>query len=179
MDSNLLKSVLPVVAIALALVWRVRSMSRVRPLKTGRLWVAPAFLLVLAGMTLWANPPGLAGLSIGAVASIIGGLIGWQRGRLTHIERGSTSGELTQRASPAALILLIVIIAARYALRTYFDATPGADGKLSEQALVVTDALLLFAVGLIAVTRIEIALRARRILAGAPIDNVEEPIGDQ
>jgi hypothetical protein len=46
--------------------------------------------------------------------------------------------------------------------------TPGTDGKLSEQALVVTDALLLFALGLIVMTRIEIAIRARRLLAGEP-----------
>ena len=38
---------------------------------------------------------------------------------------------------------------------------------MSEQALIATDALLLFAVGLIAITRVELAIRARRILAGA------------
>lgn len=169
MDANMLKTVLPIVVIAIVLALRLRSMSRVRPLKPGTLWVLPAFLLLLAGVTLWTNPPGLVGMSIGAVAMIAGALLGWQRGRLIHIERDPASGELTQRASPAAMILLVFIIAARFALRSYFDATPSADGKMSEQALIATDGLLLFAVGLIAVTRIELALRARRILGGEPI----------
>jgi len=169
MDPNMVKTVLPIVVVAVVLALRLRSMSKVRPLKTETLWVVPALLVVLAAATLWANPPGTIGLSIGAVAMIAGGLLGWQRGRLIRIERDPASGELTQRASPAAMILLVGIIALRFALRSYFGATPGADGKLSEQALIVTDALLLFAVALIAVTRIEIALRARRIQSGEPI----------
>ena len=169
MDANLLKTVLPIVVIAIVLALRLRSMSRVRRLKPRTLWVLPAFLLLLAGVTLWTNPPGLAGLSIAAVALIAGGFLGWQRGRLIRIDREPASGELTQRASPAAMILLIFIIATRFALRSYFDASPGADGKMSEQTLIATDALLLFAVGLIAVTRIELALRARRILGREPV----------
>jgi hypothetical protein len=156
------------VVIALVLALRLRSMSKVRPLRTATLWVLPAVLVALAATVLWANPPGLAGLSIAAVALIGGGLLGWQRGRLTRIERDPASGGLTQRASPAGMILLVGILALRFALRSYFDMTPGADGKLSEQALVVTDALLLFAVGLIVMMRIEIAIRARRMLATEP-----------
>jgi hypothetical protein len=169
MDASYLKTVVPIVVIAVVLTLRLRSMRKVRPLDPNKLWILPAFLVLLAAATLWTNPPGTIGLSIAAVALVAGGLLGWQRGRLIRIERDPASGELTQRASPAAMILLVAIIAARFATRSYFDATPGADGKMSEQALIATDALLLFAVGLIAVTRIELALRARGILAGEPI----------
>jgi len=169
MDPSLLKTMLPIVVIAGVLALRLRSMNRVRPLKPGTLWVLPAVLVTLVALTLWANPPGATGLLIGAAALTVGSLLGWQRGRLIRIERNPVSGELTQRASRAALILLVGIIAARFALRSYFEATPEPDGKLGEQALIVTDALLLFAVGLIAVTRIELALRSRRILAGEPV----------
>lgn len=173
MDPSFLKTLAPILVIAIVVTLRLRSMNRVRPLEPRKLWTVPVVLVLLTVATLWANPPGLIGLSIGAVALIIGSLIGWQRGRLIRIERDPASGGLNQQASPAAMILLVGIIALRFALRSYFDATPGADGKMSEQALIVTDALLLFAVGLIAVTRIEIALRARRILAGAPISETE------
>ena len=169
MDPSYLKTIGPIVVIALVLALRLRSMSKVRPLKTANLWVLPVVLVGLAAMVLWSNPPGVAGLSIAAVALIAGGLLGWQRGRLTRIERDPESGGLTQRASPAAMILLVCVLALRFGLRSYFDMTPGTDGKLSEQALVVTDALLLFAVGLIVMTRVEIAIRARRLLAGEPI----------
>ena len=99
-------------------------------------------------------------------ALVVGGFLGWQRGRFIHIERDSAGG-LTQKASPAALILLVVIIGIRYAVRAYFGASTDAHGQMSEQALIATDALLLFAVGLIAMTRVELAIRARRILTGA------------
>src|SRR4051812_16451262 len=107
MDPKLLRTVLPIVVIAVVLALRLRSMNQVRPLKLGRLWAMPAILVALAGATLWAHPPGLAGLSIGAVALVAGAMLGWQRGRLTRIERDPAGGELTQRASPAAMILLV------------------------------------------------------------------------
>jgi hypothetical protein len=165
MDPNLLKTFVPIVVVAGVLALRFRSMNRVRPLNPGTLWVLPAILIALAGVTLFAQPPGVAGLSIAAFALVVGGLIGWQRGRLIQIERDATTGQLTQRASPAAMILLLGIIALRFAARSYFDMTPGTDGRMSQQALIVTDALLLFAVGLIGMTRIEMALRARRMLS--------------
>jgi len=166
MSPDLLKSLLPIVLVVVVLTLRLRSMSKVRPLKPERMWVLPLALVVLAGVTIWAHPPSPAGMAIGFFALIVGGFLGWQRGRFIHIERNANGG-LTQKASPAALILLVVIIGIRYAVRAYFGASPDAHGQMSEQALIATDALLLFAVGLIAMTRVELAIRARRILARA------------
>ena len=166
MDPNLLKTILPVVVIVVVLALRFRSMSKVRPLNPGTLWIVPLILAALAAATLFMNPLSAMGLSIGAAALIFGGLIGWQRGKLIHILHDQATGKLTQRASPAAMILLVAIIGLRYALRSYFGATPGADGTMSEQALIIADALLLFAVGLVGMTRIEMMIRARRLLAG-------------
>ena len=166
MNPDFLKTLLPILVIVVVMALRLRSMNRVRPLKPERMWVLPLLLLVLAGVTLWAHPPSPAGMAVGFGALVAGGFLGWQRGRFIHIERGADGG-LTQKASPAALILLVVIIAIRYTVRAYFGASPDANGQMSEQALIATDALLLFAVGLIAMTRVELAIRARRILAGA------------
>ena len=165
MNPDFLKTLLPILVVVVVMALRLRSMNRVRPLKPERMWVLPLLLLVLAGVTLWAHPPSPAGMAIGFGALIVGGFLGWQRGRFIHIERG-VDGGLTQKASPAALTLLVLIIAIRYAVRAYFGASPDANGQMSEQALIATDALLLFAVGLIAMTRVELAIRARRILAG-------------
>lgn len=166
MSSDFLKTLLPIVLIVVVMALRLRSMNQVRPLNPERMWVLPLALVVLAGVTIWMHPPSPAGMAIGFGALVVGGFIGWQRGRFIHIER-DVSGGLTQKASPAGLILLVVIIGIRYAVRTYFGASPDAHGQMSEQALIATDALLLFAVGLIAMTRVELAIRARRILAGA------------
>ncbi len=165
MDPKLLQTILPVVVIVILMALRFRSMNKARPLNPGTLWIAPVILVALAAVTIVAAPLSAMGLSIGAVALIIGGLIGWQRGKLIHVLRDPATGKLTQRASPAALMLLVAIIAGRFASRSYFDAAPGADGRMSAQALIIADALLLFAVGLVAMTRIEMMIRARKILA--------------
>ena len=164
MDPKLLQSILPVVVIVIVMAFRLRSMKKARPLNAKTLWIAPVLLIAVAIGSLYATPLSAMGLSISAVALIVGGLIGWQRGKLIHIDRDPATGKLTQQASPAALILLVGIIGLRYALRNYFDLTPGADGKMSGQALMITDALLLFAVGLVVMTRIEMMIRAKRIL---------------
>jgi hypothetical protein len=166
MSADFLKTLLPVLVIVVVMALRLRSMNRVRPLKPERMWVLPLILVALAGVTLWVHPPSATGMAIGFAALLVGGFLGWQRGRFIHIERDANGG-LTQKASPAALMLLVVIIGIRYSVRAYFGASPDANGQMSEQALIATDALLLFAVGLIAMTRVELAIRAQRILAGA------------
>ncbi len=167
MDPKLLQTVLPVVVIAVALIFRLRSMSRKRPLNAARLWIAPAVLIAVAVMTIVLHPPGPLGLALCAAALTIGGAVGWHRGKLMRIERDPETGKLMQSASPAAMILLIAIIGIRYAARNYFQGQP-TPGKFDEHTLMVTDALLCFAVAMIAATRIEMGLRARALLASEP-----------
>lgn len=164
MDPKLLQALLPILIIGVVLAFRLRSMSRRQPLNVARLWLAPLILIVLAILTIGAHPPGTLGLAACAVALAVGGVLGWHRGKLTRIERDPATGALFQQASPGAMILLIVIIAIRFAARYYLQgqSTPG---KFDQHTLIVTDALLCFAVGLIAMTRVEMGLRARALLA--------------
>ena len=64
----------------------------------------------------------------------------------------------------ALMVLLVTIILIRYAARAYFGGNPTAGNE--EQTLLVTDVLLLFAVGMIGMTRVEMAIRAKRMIAG-------------
>ena len=159
-----LQYVLPLVVLAVVMTLRMRSMRKTRPLNLGRMWIVPALLFVLAVVTIAAHPPGSLGLIIGLVALVVGAAIGWHRGKLMRIDHDPATGALTQTASPAAMILLLAIVAIRYGARAYFQ-TNGTPGQLDQHTLILTDALLLFAVGLISVTRVEMALRARRIMA--------------
>ena len=162
--SKLLPTLLPILAIGLVLAFRFRSMSKKRPLNASRLWIAPVILIGFALMTIIAHPPGVLGLSLCSMALIFGGLLGWHRGKLMRIERDPETGQLTQSASPAALILLVAIIAVRFAARSYFEGQP-TPGKLDANTLLVTDVLLCFAVAMIAMTRVEMGIRARAIVA--------------
>jgi hypothetical protein len=90
--------------------------------------------------------------------------IGWHRGKLIHISRNPESGEFSQRASPLAMLLLVVLVILKLGAREIFgDSAAGHPGS---GAMLLTDAFLGFALGLLSATRLELFLRARRILAG-------------
>ncbi|WP_037500137.1 CcdC protein domain-containing protein [Sphingomonas jaspsi] len=166
MDAAFIQSVMPIVVVAIVLALRIRSMSKERPLKSGTLWVLPLILVALGAVSLFANPPTVIGWAICIATFAIGAAIGWQRGKMIHIWRDPANGQLMQKASPAAMLLLVGVIATRFAIRSYYGVDPAAGDHLSGQALLVTDALLTFAIGLIGFTRVEMALRAKRIDAG-------------
>lgn len=100
---------------------------------------------------------------------ILGGLTGWWRGKMTTIERHD-DGTLKAIASPIGLILIILLMLGRRLLAAWLE--PHAD-ELGLNVLAVADAFLLFVVGMVVVQRIEMWLRARRILAGGADAHVE------
>jgi len=159
---NWLAALLPFVIIAVVVTLRFRSMSRERPLKVDTLWVVPVVYLLLVGSMLWALPPAPMGWGLVALGIVVGGVLGWHRGKLIRIERNSETGELSQRASPLALHLLLALIVLTLGARTIFGDSaavhPGSG------AMLLTDAFIGFALGLLSATRLELYLRGRRIL---------------
>ncbi len=149
-----------VIAIVLAL--RLRSVSKERPLNVGTLWVVPAIYLAIIASMLFALPPNSAGWTVLATAIIVGAMLGWHRGKLIRIERNAETGQLVQRASPLAILLLVGLIVLKLGARMIFgDAAatqPGSPGML------MTDGFIGFALGLLSATRLELYLRARSIL---------------
>lgn len=156
----------PIVVVVIILALRMRSLSKERSLNPRRLWIVPLVLVVLAGWILFMNPPGPGGLLICLAALAVGGALGWQRGKLIRMWRDPASGDIRQKASPVAMLLLVGVLLVRFVIRQYFDANPSSDGQFHGDALIVTDALLTFAVGLVAATRLELMVRARQLAAG-------------
>ena len=151
----------PLIAVAMV----VLRNSRERKLKVERLWIAPVAFLILTGLVLAAQPPpGLALLAVNLLALVVGASAGWWRGRLTRLSVDPETHDLTSKTSPLGMLLILALFALRYFLRTM-----GAQGAsmLHVSALQVTDALMLFAVGLVCAQRLEIALRATRLLEKA------------
>lgn len=153
---------IPIVLLVLFL--RMRRLGRDRRLRVEWLWITPALLLVVAGLVMTQSP--LAGLDWLwlAPAFLAGAGIGFWRGRLTVVTVDPASHALTSRSSPAALYLLVAVLLVRMGLRYLLisEASP-----LHINAALITDAFLVFAVGLVAVQRLEIWIRARRLLAEA------------
>lgn len=145
-----------IVVIVLAL--RMRRMGQMRPLKLETLWVVPALYLLVAALMFWSLPP-TGWVGIACVAALaIGAAVGWQRGKMMHIHVDSETHALNQKASPAAMFFLIALIIVRSGARTVL----GQSGGVSPAML--TDPLVAFALGMFALTRVEMYLRGRRLL---------------
>jgi hypothetical protein len=160
-----LTPLLPYLLPLLALVLIVRRSLRRRRLKAERLWVMPVLLLAIAGSSLAASPPA-ASSAVAAVvaAAALGALAGWWRGRLTHIAVDPATHELTSRTSVVGALLVAGLFAVRYGLRMIELQRPAA---LPGGAGLATDALMAFAVAMVAVQRLEMWLRSRRLVAEA------------
>ena len=155
-------SYIPYLIAVFVLAMVVRRSLRGQRLKVDRLWVIPVLLIVAAVMTIVQSPPQDPAMILALVlAALAGAGVGWQRGRLTRINLDPDTGVLTSKASPAAVLLIVAVFAVRYGLRFWLTQNPHKGG----QALVATDALLLFGVGMIAVARIEMWIRCKRLMA--------------
>ena len=153
---GLAQILIPLAVFAVIFAFRARRMTRVRPLKPGQLWIMPAIVALMAVVAFVATPPRGLGWLIAAAALLVGAALGWQRGRMMHIEVDPETGELRQRASPVALLFLILLVVVKSAARA-----EGAAMRLDVATL--SDALLALAVGMFALMRVEMYLRAKRL----------------
>jgi hypothetical protein len=136
---------------------RFRAMKRARPLKLEMLWIVPALYAVVTALVLHQSmPAGMQWLYVG-LALVVGGLIGWRRGAMMRISIDPETHALNQQASPAAMIFIFIIIIVRQGLRV--EAS-----EMGLNAAFLTDLLVVFALGLFSTTRLEMFLRARRML---------------
>jgi hypothetical protein len=95
----------------------------------------------------------------------VGLAVGWHRGKLIRIERDAETGALRQRASPLAMLLLAGLIVLKLGARAIFGDSAAAHP--SSGAMMLTDAFIGFALGLLSATRLELYLRARRLVESA------------
>ena len=144
-----------IVVVVMAL--RMRGMGKMRPLKLGSLWIVPALYLGVAAI-MFAQLPPVGWVAIASiVALLIGAAVGWQRGKMMQIHVDPETQALNQKASPAAMIFLIALIAVRMLGR-------GLLGSKGVSPAMLTDPLIAFALGMFSLTRLEMYLRAKRLL---------------
>ncbi len=163
----------PLIGIGVGLTIVLLRNRRKRTLRPHLLWITPLVVTSLIGLGLWANTQhpqfGLYAWIAFAAALVLGAAAGWWRGKTITIEK-EPDGSLKAQASPLGLILIIALIAARTGLREVMQANAAA---WHLDAVVVTDAFLVFAVGLVVAQRLEMFIRARRVLAGGSDSHVE------
>jgi len=153
------------VILAVVLIFRFRRINQERRLELGRLWIVPALYGAIAATMFVTTPPGETGWLLCAAGLAVGAPLGWLRGRLMHIKVDPQTRELSLRQSPAAFLFLLVLVVARSASRAALASGNGGALHLSTAALA--DLLVAFAFGVFAMQRLEMYLRARRLLAEA------------
>jgi membrane protein CcdC involved in cytochrome C biogenesis len=153
--------VVPVAVAVLVLLLRMRRMSRARPLRLERLWIVPALYLLIVAASFAAVPPTVLGWVWAAAGLVIGAGLGWQRGKTMRIEVDPATHQLNQRASPAGFVFLALLILIRQGARL-------EGGAMHLDVAALTNALLALALGMFTAMRVEMYLRAKRLLANAP-----------
>jgi hypothetical protein len=152
---------IPLVAIALVILRN----SRARRLRIETLWIMPVVILALVGLSFSQQgmpSPMMFGVDLAALA--LGAGLGWWRARFTRITVDPATHQLTSRASPVGMLVILAIFALRYGVRLYAARNAGS---LGVSANAVADAALVISVGLVCAQRLEIALRATRLLNAA------------
>ncbi len=161
---NPLFNLIPIAIVLLVLGLRMRRLTRERPLKIEWLWVVPALYVVIAGVTFWNLPPAPMTWAVAAAALLAGAALGWQRGRMMHIKVNPETHEISQKGSLAAMAFIIALILIRSLARN--AETLGIPG-VHFDVMAMTDVLIAFALGMLTMQRVEMFLRARRLLDAA------------
>jgi membrane protein CcdC involved in cytochrome C biogenesis len=163
-QAKLISYVAPVAIVILVVFLRMRRMSQMRPLRLERLWIYPAVLTVITLMTMAAAPPTIGDAPWLIAAAVLGGVIGWYRGKMMHILVDPDTHALNQKASPAALVFIIALLLIRFGLR---GALTSEASSWHISVNMITDAFLVLAVAMFGMTRVEMFIRAQRLLAEA------------
>lgn len=150
---------LAVIAVAMGL--RMRRMGQMRSLKLGSLWIVPVLYFAAAAVMFVQLPP-TGWVAVACLfALLVGAAFGWQRGKMMHIHVDPETHALNQKASPAAMLFLLALIVVRMTARGLL----GQDSGVSPAML--TDPLIAFALGMFTLQRVEMYLRAKRLLKEA------------
>lgn len=149
--------------VGLILLLRLRHVGQERPLKLERLWVVPAIYGAIALYAFWRVPPHGATWLYCVAALAVGATLGWYRGRMIAIRVDPATHALNQTTSPAAMLFILAVVLLRLGARGL-----AVEMNLGNAALLIlTDILIAFALGFLPVTRMEMAMRARRLLREA------------
>ena len=166
------EQIVPLAVIPVVLVLVLLRNRRPRVLRPQWMWVVPVLILVGIGSGLYFTPHapfGPLAWAAFAAALAVGALAGWWRGKTITIQKAA-DGTLMAQASPFGLILIVGLLLGRTAVRSVMESQAAS---WHVDAAVITDAFMLFAVGLVVAQRLEMFIRARAVLAGRADSHVE------
>jgi NAD/NADP transhydrogenase beta subunit len=164
MNQSSIQTAIAIAVVAVVFALRFRGMNRERRLKLELLWIMPALLVAAMVAALLQFPPhGLDWAWLAAILAV-GAAIGWWRGKLMPITIDPETHLLNTKPSPAAILFLLGLFVIRFALRALIESEASA---WHINAALITDGFIVLGVSLLAVSRVEMALRAWGLLREA------------
>jgi Zn-dependent protease len=154
---------LPVLIIGVVATLVIIRNMKPRRLRLEMMWVRPLIIMSVAAGFLVLNPfPHQPyALAVIAAAAVVGTIVGFLRGRMVRVTVDPETHTAMSQASPLGVGLILLIIGARY----FLSSTAGTrSGHFDAQAMLVTDALLIFGAGVVGVTGLEVWMRANRMV---------------
>lgn len=155
-----LQIVIPLAIFAVIMAIRAPRLMRSRPLNAQQLWVVPALFLVVAGLVFVQHPPTPLGWGLAVIGLLVGGALGWQRGKMMRIEHDPATGQLMQKGSIWAIAFIAVIFALKLVSQNEGDA-------LHFDVNLLIDPLAALSLGMFSVQRLEMYLRATKLMQAA------------
>lgn len=159
--------ILPLV-IVLIVARRIVMAQRLQRVRTGRLWVMPAYLALVMWFILRITPmPGPVGIAIFAVAALAGLGAGYMRALHQEFSIDPETGNVMSKASPIGSILFIAIFLVRFGLNFWMNGgvTPSMTHHPDPRIFVYTDAMLFFAFAMVSASAWEVWRRTRPLVA--------------
>lgn len=145
--------------------------SRPRKVRLEMLWIAPLLITFMIGMGVVFTPhrapftPVDYAVFVAAVA--IGAGVGWMRAKTVRLTVDPATHEVTSSVSVIGLLIIGAVFAVRFGLR---QAAGLEAQSLHMDPAIIEDGLLLLAAGLVVAQRVEIFIRAKRLIdAAAPV----------
>lgn len=164
MTQSNIQMAITVAVIAVVFALRFRGMTRERPLRLELIWIMPALLVAAMVAVLLQFPPhGVDWVWLAAIFAV-GSAIGWWRGKLMPITIDPETHVLNIKPSPAAILFLLGLFVVRFALRALIESEASS---WHINAALITDGFIVLGVGLLAVSRVEMGLRAWGLLREA------------
>ena len=161
MSPQTLQIIIPILIIIPLRYFRLNRMMKPQRLKLRSLLIRPAIIVFAAAVVLIQAPPQADDYVWFILAVALGAAGGWYWGKLTNLHLHPEDGTLMSTGSQAGMIVLILLIAVRFALR----AGIGMEAQsLHLKAAMLTDVLIVFTAALFSMRGLEIFLRARALM---------------